>query len=231
MKRIEDLNYKIALMFGEIANKYDLLNHLLSFGVDFYWRRELVKTVVLKKTYRILDLATGTFDVCKELYKFYPYAKVIGIDLSLKMMLAGKGKVVKNSFLPVCGDARSLPLKDESVDCVTIAFGIRNVYPREDSYKEVLRVLIKGGTFCILEFGSVKKPILGGIYNFYLAYLLPKIASILSKKEAYNYLAESISKFPTPEELKEELLRAGFKKVYYKPLSFGIVCLHIAQKS
>ncbi len=231
MKRIEDLNYKIALMFGEIANRYDLLNHLLSFGVDFYWRKELVKAVVFKKTFTILDLATGTFDVCKELYKHYPYAKVIGIDLSLKMMLAGKGKIVDKPFLPVCGDARAIPLKDESVDGVTIAFGIRNVYPREEAYKEILRVLIKGGFFYVLEFGSVKRPILGGIYNFYLSYLLPKIASILSKKEAYNYLAKSISEFPTSEEFKEELLRAGFKNAYYKPLSFGIVYLYIAQKS
>ncbi len=226
----QDVNYKIASMFGEIAPKYDLLNRVLSFGVDLYWRKELVKAIRLISSNRVLDLASGTFDVCKEIFKVHSFAKIIGMDLSLKMMLAGKKKIKRSCFLAVCGDGRRIPLKDSSVDCVTIAFGLRNIYPRDEAYEEVLRVLVDGGMFCILEFGSTKDPILGGIYNIYLSFLLPKIASLLSKHGAYMYLADSVSKFPTAPKLKDELLRAGFKDVSYKRLTFGIVYLYIAIK-
>lgn len=219
-------------MFGRIAGVYDLLNHLLSFGVDRSWRRELAK---LAPDGILLDLAAGTFDVCIALSRARPRATILALDFCLPMLKAGMKKLhtpeIESRILPCAADALQLPLADESVDGVTIAFGIRNIQPRKDAFREMLRVLRPGGRICVLEFGSAKERILGGLYNFYLAAALPLAGRLISRdRYAYAYLARTIREFPTAPRLAREMEEAGFKQADFRKLSGGIVCLHWAEK-
>ena len=180
----------VSGMFGRIAGFYDLLNHTLSLGIDYYWRHVLAKNVRVGSTNRVLDLAAGTLD------------------------------------------AKKLPLPDASVDCVTMAFGIRNIKPRSEAFAEMLRVLTPGGRACILEFGSGSERIWGGLYNFYLDRILPRIGKMVSRDPgAYEYLAETIRNFPTAPALEKEMTDAGFARAWHIKLTSGIVCLHVGEKA
>jgi demethylmenaquinone methyltransferase/2-methoxy-6-polyprenyl-1,4-benzoquinol methylase len=148
------------------------------------------------------------------------------------MLCRGKAKIAgEPSILPVQADGRALPLPDGCVDTVTIAFGIRNILPRTDAYREILRVLAPGGRLCILEFGTGKARIWRGLYNFYLGTVLPRIGRFFSKNpEAYQYLADTILAFPDSRALAAELAEAGFNEVGCQPLCSGIVYIHVARK-
>jgi demethylmenaquinone methyltransferase/2-methoxy-6-polyprenyl-1,4-benzoquinol methylase len=224
----------VSMMFGRIAGWYDFLNHFLSLGLDIVWRKALVRELDHGETGRVLDLAAGTLDVSREILRQHPGWRVIGADFSLPMLQRGKQKLDSPQGLaiwPVLADGRRLPLKDGCVDGVTIAFGIRNILPRETAFAEMLRVLRPGGRLCVLEFGSAKKRIWGGLYNQYLGKLLPVIGKIFSgDAQAYRYLAETIKAFPTAPELGLEMEQAGFDKVYYRPLLSGVVWLHVGEK-
>lgn len=226
---------RVAGLFGRIAPWYDFLNHFLSLGWDVLWRRRLVQCVRLGDTLRVLDLACGTLDVSREVLRQHPGGRVLGMDFSYPMLQRGKRKIQKSgqtSIQPVAADGRHLPLPDRCVDCATIAFGIRNIRPREDAYQEVLRVLTPGGRFCILEFGSGRNRIMRGIYNIYLQRLLPMIGRVFSgDAHAYQYLADTIQAFPDARELAGELLQAGFSRVCSFPLTLGIVHIHLAEKA
>ncbi|WP_461833328.1 ubiquinone/menaquinone biosynthesis methyltransferase [Desulfothermus sp.] len=225
-------DYLIAGMFSKIAPFYDFLNHFLSMGIDIFWRKRLIKLIEpSQKSPIFLDLATGTMDVAREIEKKFRDngGFICGIDLSFKMLSQGKKKINKSRIYSVCANAKKLPIKNFSVDFVTIAFGIRNINPRSHTYKEVLRVLKPGGKFLILEFGSTQKKILFGLYNLYLNHLLPRIGNLISKDPgAYTYLSETIKKFPMAKKLQMELVEAGFRDVSYIPLTFGIVNLYTA---
>ncbi len=225
----------ISAMFERIVPWYDTLNTVLSLGIDSYWRKKLVNEVRPFKTGKVLDLAAGTLKVSLALRRKYPSITVPALDFCPPMLVHGKKKLKgKNisAILPVGADARHLPLQDASVDAITIAFGIRNINPRSEAFAEMLRVLVPGGRACILEFGSGKNKIWGGIYNFYLKHILPRIGNIVSGDDnAYTYLAQTIHEFPTAIELEEEMRKAGFNAAWHIPLSGGIVCLHIAEKA
>ncbi len=225
----------ISAMFERIAPWYDVLNTVLSLGIDSMWRKRLVQEVRPFCTGRVLDLAAGTLKVSQALQRKYPSICVPAMDFCPPMLMHGKAKLNKKqstAILPVGADARYLPLKDCSVDAITMAFGIRNVNPREQAFAEMLRVLAPGGRACILEFGSGKNKILGGLYNFYLKYILPRIGNLVSGHDnAYTYLAKTIHEFPTATALEDEMRKAGFNAAWHIPLSFGIVCLHIAEKA
>ncbi len=227
--------HTISAMFERIAPWYDVLNTALSLGIDSLWRKRLVKEVRPFCTGRVLDLAAGTLKVSKALWRKYPSLDIPAMDFCPPMLLQGKQKLSPKqakSILPAGADARCLPLKDASVDAITMAFGIRNVNPRHKAFAEMLRVLVPGGRVCILEFGSGKNKIMGGLYNFYLKYILPRIGNLVSGDDnAYTYLAKTIHEFPTAIALEEELRAAGFNAAWHIPLSFGIVCLHIAEKA
>ncbi len=218
-------------MFGRISPWYDFLNHTLSLGLDISWRRRMMPALGLNATGRVLDLAAGTLDVSRQISRSYPGCSIIGADLSLPMLRRGLPKMEGQRFLALCADGLALPLAAASVDCVTIAFGIRNISPRTQAYREILRVLAPAGRLCILEFGSGRERIWGGIYNFYLSWLLPMLGRLISKdREAYGYLAKTIAGFPSAEELAAELRQAGFEQVGHQPFSSGIVRLHTADK-
>jgi len=223
---------KVSGLFDNIAAWYDFLNHFLSVGQDVYWRRRLVRYVRSGPTGAVLDLAAGTLDVSVEILRQNPALRVLSMDFSQGMLSRGKAKIAKYpAIIPVQAYGRALPLPDACVDTVTIAFGIRNILPRTDAYKEILRVLAPGGRICILEFGTGQARIWQGAYNFYLGTVLPRVGRFFSKNpEAYQYLADTIRAFPNARTLAAELLDAGFAQVSYQPLSSGIVYLHVAQK-
>ncbi|MDL2207282.1 ubiquinone/menaquinone biosynthesis methyltransferase [Desulfovibrio sp. OttesenSCG-928-M16] len=224
-------------LFGHIAGVYDFLNRALSFGLDAYWRSRLVRaanTAPKSPTGRILDLAAGTLEVSLALAARYPGKQIPALDFSLPMLQKGLPKLKKKKVrgvFPIQGDALALPLADASVDAVTIAFGLRNIRPREAAYAEALRVLTPGGRFCVLEFAGSDKSILFGLYNLYLKHVLPAVGALVSRnKGAYRYLADTIVAYPSPGPLEEEMRSAGFRAVGHTRYTFGIVCLHTGEK-
>ena len=223
---------RVSGLFDNIAAWYDFLNHFLSAGLDIYWRRRLVRCVRPGATGAVLDLAAGTLDVSREIRRRFPDQRVLSLDFSRAMLCRGKAKIAGDAaMIPVQADGRALPLPDGCVDSVTIAFGIRNILPRTDAYREILRVLAPGGRLCILEFGTGKARIWQGMYNFYLGTVLPRIGRFFSKNpEAYQYLADTILAFPDSRALAAELVQAGFDQVGCQALSSGIVYLHVARK-
>jgi demethylmenaquinone methyltransferase / 2-methoxy-6-polyprenyl-1,4-benzoquinol methylase len=222
----------VERLFARIAQWYDFLNHLLSFGIDIYWRYRLVRLVRGGEDLLVLDLAAGTMDVSREIHRRRPGALVVAADFCLPMLERGRRKLRPLTPVhPVCADGLSLPFQDGTFDVVTIAFGIRNITPRERAFEEIRRVLCPGGRLCVLEFGSAKKRILKGFYNVYLKVILPAIGRLVSSdKSAYSYLAESILHFPDEVELGAEMVRSGFARAYYLPLTAGVVYLHVGQK-
>jgi len=238
-------------MFGRIARAYDPLNRILSLGLDQYWRKRLVQEALIPSATReasaqksqqqhpierIADIAAGTLDVTIALHKKAPHVRILALDICPPMLAIGikkcKALQKKNPIhiLPVTADAMTLPLKDASVDAITIAFGIRNMPVRSEVFAEMWRVLTPGGRVCILEFGSGKRRIWQGIYNTYLKRLLPCLGAWASGENAYAYLAKSILEFPEPEILAEELHAAHFTNLNYYPLTSGIVWIHLAEK-
>lgn len=224
----------VSGMFARIADWYDLLNRVLSGGLDRYWRYRLARHVTPGPTGRVLDLAAGTLDVALEIVRQHPGARVPALDFCRPMLQRGRNKLsgaTARAIWPVAADGRRLPLAAASVDCVTIAFGIRNILPRSGAFAEILRVLTPGGRLCVLEFGAGRTPILRGLYNFYLNRVLPAVGRAVSgDPDAYRYLADSIMTFPTADELAGEMTDAGFGRVFHLPLTAGVVRLHVAEK-
>ena len=224
---------RVSGMFGRIAGWYDFLNHFLSLGMDILWRKRLVDAVEPGTTGRFLDLAAGTLDVTRELKRRHPRCRVLALDFARPMLEKGLPKIegCKYDVQPVLADGRALPLAAQSVDGATIAFGIRNIRPREAAYAEILRVLAPGGRLAILEFGSSRRPIWKGVYNFYLHRLLPLVGRVVSgDTTAYSYLARTIADFPTATELEDELRAAGFVNVSHRPMLSGIVNIHVGER-
>jgi len=226
---------QVAAMFGRIARWYDFLNHTLSLGLDIYWRWRLARVALPKPGGVVLDLAAGTLDVSLALIRQYPDIRVAAVDYTLPMLVRGKLKLEggpEERILPAQGDGRKLPLADESVDAATIAFGIRNIRPRMAAHQEVLRCLKPGGRFCILEFGTGRRKVWGGLYNFYLNSVLPGFGRLISgDRAAYRYLAETIREFPDERQLSQELMDAGYARVFHVAMLSGIVYLHVAEKA
>ncbi|MBC7537996.1 MAG: bifunctional demethylmenaquinone methyltransferase/2-methoxy-6-polyprenyl-1,4-benzoquinol methylase UbiE [Bacteriovorax sp.] len=225
-------SYKI---FNEIASTYDLLNHTLSFGIDIYWRKKLLKHLPQKDSINALDLATGTGDVPLTLVSDPRIKKITGIDLSKGMIDIGVAKVKKKGlekkiFL-MLGDGVNIPAGDNAFDLTTISFGIRNFSDPQKSLHDIHRVLKPDGRLMIMEFAIPKNPIIRAIYFFYFRYLLPKIGNLVSKhKDAYTYLNQSVEEFPYGENFLALMRNAGFKNLKMQPLTFGIAMLYIGDK-
>ena len=221
-------------MFARIAGRYDLANHLLSGGVDFWWRRVLVRSVHDARPAAVLDLATGSGDVAFALADGLPRTvRITGMDFCQPMLdeaVRKRGLSPRWSgieFLP--GDGLALPLRDATYDAVTISFGLRNMADRHQALSEMRRVLRPGGRLFVLEF-SQPAPWFRPIYYAYLKHLLPTVAGLVTgDRSAYEYLCGSIEQFPGRAAMGAEILRAGFRTVTARPLTFGIVALHAAQ--
>lgn len=217
----------VAAMFDEVAPTYDLTNDLLSLGQSRLWRSRVAKAVASKSGQTILDLAAGTGSSSIAFAK--PGVKVIATDFSEGMLAEGRKRHPELDFR--FADATKLPFENESVDAVTISFGLRNVVDVPKALGEMLRVLKPGGRVVICEFSKVTLPVFKQFYNFYLTRILPKVSGLASKTpEAYSYLADSIVAWPDQAGLAVELIDAGFENVSYKNLSFGVVAIHLGFK-
>ena len=227
---------KISGMFDAIAGRYDLLNTVLSGGLDRYWRRRAISTLGLTGRERLLDVCTGTADVAIGAARRAPGAgRVVAVDFAGAMLRHGRDKVraalLESRVLLVRGDAMRLPVADQSVDAVTIAFGIRNVQHTDVACAELMRVLKPGGRLAILEFGLPVVPAVRPLYLWYFNHILPRIGRMVSKHTAaYSYLPESVGGFPWGADFARILAASGFSQVRSSPLSFGIVYLYSATK-
>jgi demethylmenaquinone methyltransferase/2-methoxy-6-polyprenyl-1,4-benzoquinol methylase len=224
---------RIAGMFDAIAARYDLLNHLLSAGIDRRWRRTAIRSLGLKGGECVLDLCTGTADLAIEALSAQPAVRrVIGVDFASAMLGVGQMKLRQRSLEAVTlvrGDATCVPLAPGSVDAVTVAFGIRNVADTSAACAEMHRVLTPGGRLAILEFAVPTAPLIRGAYLWYFNRVLPRIGRALSRHNAaYQYLPASVSAFSAPAALAGLLQQTGFRDVTFRPLSFGIVMLYTA---
>jgi len=216
-------------MFDSIANRYDLLNRLLSFRRDVAWRKKAIKKLCIDENMLVLDLACGTGDMILELKRQVKGVKVIGADFSKKMLNIARQKTVDAPL--VAADAHFLPFKENTFDRIVIAFGFRNVVDKERGLENLYYILKPSGRLCILEFSQPEGVIFSKIYKVYFTKILPFIGGVISKnKNAYSYLPDSVYKFPKKDQYKRMILEAGFKKVEFNPLTFGICDATICYK-
>jgi demethylmenaquinone methyltransferase/2-methoxy-6-polyprenyl-1,4-benzoquinol methylase len=218
-------------MFGRIAGRYDLLNHVLSFNLDRRWRARLVDRVaeILDRSdARVLDLCCGTADVMISLQKRRGRAKILGSDFCHPMLLEARRKTQSPLFE---ADALALPLADASLDLITIAFGFRNLANYQHGLDELLRVLKPGGVAAILEFSQPTNRGFAALYEFFSTRVLPRIGGMVSgSHEAYSYLPESIRKFPGADDFASQMRSSGFTGVEFERMVGGAVALHLARK-
>ena len=224
-------------MFGRIAGRYDLLNHLLSFNLDRRWRARLVERVadVLDRPEaRALDLCCGTGDVLISLENRRGRATILGSDFCHPMLVEAQAKIARRKTQSPLfeADALALPLADESLDLITIAFGFRNLANYRRGLEELLRVLKPGGVAAILEFSQPTNRAFGAVYGFFSTRVLPWVGGMVSgSREAYSYLPESIQKFPGAEEFAAQMRSAGFTRVEFERMTGGAVALHRGWKA
>lgn len=226
---------RVREMFAAIATRYDLLNHLLSGNVDQRWRRLVVKTVAANlpaTDARVLDVACGTGDLSLALAAGTK-AQVVGLDFCRPMLDIAVAKSADRGLaVPfVEGDALQLPFHDRSFDGVSIAFGLRNLASFEGGLSELFRILRPGGTVAVLEFSTPRMPILRTFFRVYFTKLLPLLGGLISgSKSAYEYLPDSVSRFPDQASLVALLQQAGFGEVTFQNLTGGIAALHIGKR-
>ncbi len=229
----ENKKTQIINMFDNISETYDLLNLVLSFRMDYIWRKKSIQSIK-NNPEKILDIATGTADFAIMAAK-YTNAKIIGVDISKKMLSIGNKKIKKNELsnriLLKLGDAEQLPFKNNSFQAITSGFGVRNFENIETGLSEMHRVLEKDGVLIILEPSKPSKFPVKQLYNIYFRYILPLLGKIISKdKNAYTYLTNSVNAFPPKKAFLKKLQETGFKDCKHIPLSFGIVSLYSAKK-
>ncbi len=225
---------QVQAMFNSIAGRYDLLNHLLSMGIDRGWRKKLVKLMGDDKPRRILDMATGTADLAIAAAKLHP-ENITGIDIAEEMLAIGQEKVDKLGLSPTItllkADSENLPFGDEEFDSAMVAFGVRNYENLPKGLSEMCRVLKPGSRAFILEFSKPQKFPVKQLFGFYSRFILPSIGRLVSKNSsAYTYLPESVAAFPQDDHFLDIMRDAGFSKAEYISLSFGITNLYIGKK-
>jgi len=226
---------QVARMFDNISPNYDLLNRLLSFGIDKYWRKVMVNKMLPLKPNSILDIATGTGDVAIACLSLKP-EKIVGVDISEGMMDLGREKLKKlgleDKIELKFGDSEKLPFSDRNFKAVTVAFGVRNFENLEKGLSEIFRVTKNGGMTVILEFSKPRGFIMAPLYQFYSSYVLPLIGRLISSDQsAYTYLPESVKAFPEGEDFLVHLQKAGFKDCRLQRLTFGIVSIYTGSKN
>jgi demethylmenaquinone methyltransferase / 2-methoxy-6-polyprenyl-1,4-benzoquinol methylase len=219
----------VGRVFSSVADKYDLMNDVMSLGIHRLWKKTLVEQLTPDK--KLLDVASGTGDIAKLYYLKSKNPDITLCDINLEMLNRGRDKLIDLNITKglkfVCCDAQELPFVDFSFDYYTIAFGIRNVTKMNEVLSEAFRVLKPGGKFLCLEFSNVKMPILNSLYDFYSFNIIPKIGGLITgDSDSYQYFVESIRTFPTQEKFLSMMQEAGFIITKYKNLSCGIVTLY-----
>ncbi|MEZ5198682.1 MAG: bifunctional demethylmenaquinone methyltransferase/2-methoxy-6-polyprenyl-1,4-benzoquinol methylase UbiE [Bacteroidales bacterium] len=225
---------QVRTMFNSIANSYDFLNHFLSAGVDYSWRKKAIRMLGKNKPETILDVATGTGDLAIEALKIKP-EKIIGVDIAEDMLAVGRKKLKEKDPNEIItleqGDSENLRFNEFTFDAVMVAFGVRNFENLEKGLSEMHRVLKKGGEVLILEFSKPAKFPVKQFYAFYFRFILPTLGRIISgDKSAYTYLPESVSAFPAGKAFTDVLDKVGFRQTECKPLTFGIATIYTGKK-
>lgn len=216
-------------IFSSIAPRYDLANHLLSCGCDFYWRKRAAEIVTHWAPKNVIDLATGTGDLALALQKRLAEAEIVAADFLPEMIELAKRKGVRRAIV---ADAIKLPFDDGSFDCVTVAFGLRNMEDWGEALREMARVLRPGGHLLVLEFSLPRWSILRVFYRFYLHRCMPLIGSLVTKrKNAYDYLGNSIEEFPSGVAMLGLMEASGLNNPQAEPLSSGIVTIYTARRA
>lgn len=232
---------RMRQMFGEVAPRYDFLNHALSLGVDVYWRWRTVRTIRPAGTSPILDVCTGTGDLAiAYLHKSPAETRIIGCDLTRPMLEIARDKAGRLTSSPraatdlafVESDAQRLPFGDGQFQIVCVAFGLRNITDMRQGLREMLRVCAPGGRVAVLEFSQPEGSILGSLYRWYFRNVLPRIGQWVSRNNsaAYHYLPESVGQFPCGRALAEIMTECGLNNVQFRPLTFGIATLYWGRK-
>jgi demethylmenaquinone methyltransferase / 2-methoxy-6-polyprenyl-1,4-benzoquinol methylase len=221
-------------MFDRIARRYDLLNRLMSLGMDRRWRRALVEALALDgERPRVLDVATGTADVAIAIARRHPGADVVGLDPSVEMLALGRGKVARRGLADrvtlVEGDAQAIPFADGVFDAACIAFGIRNVSDRPAGLAEMARVTRPGGRVAVLELGMPRRGWLAAMARLHVRHIVPRLGAMLSGSEEYAYLERSIAAFPDPVTFAEQIRQTGLEVLDVRPFALGATTLYVSR--
>ena len=232
----KDKSNLVKKLFENVSGRYDLMNDFMSLGIHRVWKKSMLDWLAPRRGQSLIDVAGGTGDIA---FNFIKRAKTGAnatiLDLTESMMIEGKKKTIdlpeESQINWVCGDAMRMPFSNSTFDVYTISFGIRNVTNISKTLSEAYRVLKPGGRLMILEFSSVNNDLISWIYDKYSFNIIPKLGEFVSNdRESYQYLVESIRKFPNQEKFSEMIINEGFRKVKYRDLTFGIAALHSAWK-
>jgi ubiquinone/menaquinone biosynthesis methyltransferase len=227
----------VASVFTRVANRYDLMNDLMSGGIHRLWKNELIHMVRPRPGMHLLDMAGGTGDIA---FRFLEASKDFSVqvtvcDYNADMLAEGRKRAINQGIIEeiewITADASAPPFADNSFDAYTISFGLRNVTDIAAALKEAYRILKPGGQFLCLEFSKVTSPILAKLYESYSFHVIPRLGQIVvNDKESYQYLVESITQFPDQETLREMIEQAGFQSVSYRNMTYGVVAIHAGLK-
>lgn len=230
-------NENVNAYFSAIANKYDVMNTLLSFNIDMQWRKKAIRLCNIKKDYKVIDLCCGTGEMIKEIYRQQDTdISVIGLDYNDEMLEVASRKLeenkIKKHFKLIKGDVLNIPFEDNSFDIVTIAFGLRNIPNHNEALDEMYRVLKQDGKLICLELSIPTLPVFKDIYKLYFNYVLPVIGYIgTGDKKAYHYLKSSVNGFMKKPKLQEAFEKSGFMETGYISLTGGIASIHYGKKN
>jgi demethylmenaquinone methyltransferase/2-methoxy-6-polyprenyl-1,4-benzoquinol methylase len=234
---LDKSNDRIQQMFGEIAPRYDFLNHLLSLGIDLHWRRQTVRRVRPEGPAPVLDLCAGTGDLALTYFRYGGQAApIVAADFCPQMLAIGRRKGLRagaeGRLTFVEADAQQLPFPDDYFQIVAVAFGLRNVADTDRGLREMVRVCRPGGRVAVLEFSMPRRQPWRGMYRWYFRSVLPRIGQLLARNGcgAYKYLPSSVSEFPSGEALAVRMRAAGLTEVTYSPLTFGVAMLYVGRK-
>ncbi len=234
---VDKSSARVRRMFGEIARRYDLLNHLLSLGIDRSWRRRTVRLVPASGEAPILDVCTGTGDLALAYWQAIgKTARIVGVDFCPEMLAIARHKCRRvdpaGQMALLEADARRLPFARDTFQIVCVAFGLRNVSDTDEGLREMARVCRPGGKVAVLEFSMPTRWPLKSLYGWYFRGVLPRVGQALARnrQEAYNYLPQSVGQFPQTEALAERMRAAGLGNVRFHPFTFGVATLYVGEK-
>lgn len=233
--KAETKKEQVAGMFNNIAFRYDLLNRLLSAGLDIQWRKKAIAELKEVKPQIVLDVATGTADVAMLSARILKPQTIVGIDIADAMLDLGRKKIkaegLDNIIKLENGNGETINYSDNTFDAITVAFGVRNFQHLDKGLQEMYRVMKPGARLVVLEFSRPSNGMMKKLYNWYMKSVTPGIGKLMSgNKQAYDYLNASAQVFPERDEFTDILSTAGFTNTYYKPLTFGICCIYVAGK-